>query len=52
MNEELAMVSQEMIEEVVVDLLVDDAGVVPELTDAAIELVETFDSSDITEVEE
>ena len=52
-NEEVGrMMLGRQMEEVVVDLLVDDTGVVPEPTDATEELVETFDSSDTTEEEE
>ena len=53
MNEEVEMMMPgQQMEEVVVDLLVDDTGVVPVPTDATEELVETFDSSDTTEAEE
>lgn len=51
MNEDLAVLSEENIEEVVVDLLVDDTGLVPEPTEVTEEIVSTFDNSDLSEEE-
>lgn len=51
MNEELEMLSQELTEENIVDLLIDDTGVVPEPTEVTEEFIDTFDSSDVSEEE-
>ena len=52
MNRGVEMMFEEQMEEAVVDLLVDDTGVVPEPTESTEEFVDTFDSSDTTEEEQ